>query len=71
MILESPLIQNLLTEKAHQYIVTFLEARFGNVPRDLVEEIESVVDEKQLKGLVRLAGSCSDLDAFRRAMAGI
>jgi len=56
-------------ETAHQYIVTVLEARFGDVPRDLVEEIESVVDEKQLKGLVRSAGACPDLDAFRNAMA--
>ncbi len=31
------------------------EARFGDVPRDLVEEIESVVDEKQLESLVRSA----------------
>jgi predicted transposase YdaD len=69
VMLESPLIQNLLTDKAHQYIVSFLEARFGDVPRDLVEEIELVVDEKQLKGLVRLAGSCPDLEAFRSGMA--
>ncbi len=68
VMLESPLIQNLLAEKVHQDIVMFLEARFGDVPRDLVEEIESVVDEKQLKGLVPLAGSCPDLDAFRSAM---
>lgn len=83
--LESPLIDELVMEKygelftektretacetAHQDIVTFLEARFGDVPRDLAEEIESVVDEKQLKGLVRSAGACPDLDAFRSAVA--
>jgi hypothetical protein len=49
--------------------VTFLEARFGDVPRDLAEEIESVVDEKQLKGLVRSAGACPDLDASRNVIA--
>jgi len=32
-----------------------------------VEEIESVADAKQLKGLVRLAASCADLDTFRNA----
>ena len=40
-----------------------------HVPRDLSEEIESVDDAKQLRGLVRLAASCPDLDAFRRAVA--
>jgi len=49
--------------------VTVLEARFGDVPRDLAEEIELVVDAKQLKGLVRTAVACSDLDAFRNAIA--
>ena len=33
--------------------------------RDLVEEIDSVVDEKQLEGLVRSAGTCRDLAEFR------
>ena len=78
--LESPLIDELVMEKygdlltektretAHQDIVTFLEARFGDVPRDPVEEIESVADAKQLRGLVRLAASCPDLDAFRNGV---
>jgi hypothetical protein len=69
VMLESPLIQDLLADRAHQYIGTVLEARFGDVPHDLVEGIESVVDEKRLKGLVRLAASCPDLDTFRSAMA--
>ena len=68
--------ENLLAEKtreaarenAHENIAAFLEARFGDVPRDLVEAIESVVDEKQLEGLVRSAGTCRDLAEFRRAM---
>ena len=32
--------------ETHQDIATFLEARFGDVPRDLVEAIESVVERK-------------------------
>ncbi len=63
---------NLLAEKTreavHRDIAAFLEARFGDVPRNLVEAIESIVDEKQLKGLVRSAGTCADLSDFRRAM---
>jgi hypothetical protein len=55
-------------ETARQYIVAVLEARFGDVPCDVAEEIESVDDEAQLRGLVRLAASCPDLDAFRNAV---
>ena len=55
-------------ETARQDIVTVLEARFGDVPRDLSEEIESVADAKQLRGLVRLAASCADLETFRIAV---
>jgi hypothetical protein len=75
--LEIPFLDEIVMEKsreavreaAHQYIVTVLEARFGDVPCDVAEEIQSVDDEMQLKGLVRLAASCPDLDAFRNAMA--
>jgi hypothetical protein len=52
-------------ETAHQYIVTVLETRFGDIPRDLAEGIGSVSDEEQLKGLVRKAVACPDLEAFR------
>ena len=70
--LEVPFLDEIVMEKAcetaRQDIVTVLEARFGDVPRDLSEEIESVDDAKQLRGLVRLAASCPDLDAFRNAV---
>jgi hypothetical protein len=81
VMLEIPFLDEIVMEKtretaratacetARQDIVTVLEARFGDVPRDLSEEIESVADAKQLRGLVRLAASCPDLDAFRRALA--
>jgi len=80
VMLEIPFLDEIVMEKtretarvtaretAHQYIVTVLEARFGEVPVDLAEEIESIDDEKQLRGLVRLAASCADRDAFRNAI---
>jgi len=34
----------------------------------MVDEIEAFDDEKQLRGLVRSAGSCPDLEAFRNAL---
>ena len=56
-------------ETAHQYIVTFLETRFGEIPRDLAEEIGSVSDEEQLRGMVRTAAACRDLESFRSEIA--
>jgi hypothetical protein len=76
VMLEIPYLDEIVKEKsreaaretAHQFIATVLEGRFGDVPRDLVETIDSIVDEKQLRSLVRLAGICPDLAEFRRAM---
>jgi hypothetical protein len=72
VMLEVPFLDEIVMEKAREtaqrYIVAFLEARFGDVPRDLVDEIEAIDDEKQLRGLVRSAGSCPDLEAFRKAI---
>ena len=76
VMLEVPYLGEIVIKKsreaplatAHENIAAFLEARFGDVPRDLVETIESVVDEKQLKDLVQSAAACPDLAAFRRAM---
>ena len=55
-------------ETAQQDIITFLEARFGDVPRDVAEGIESIDDHAQLRDLVRLAASCPELAAFRAAV---
>jgi hypothetical protein len=52
-------------ETAHRAILTVLEARFGQVPRDLAEDIESVADENRLTDLVCRGATCPDLEAFR------
>jgi hypothetical protein len=39
--IESPLIEELVLQRVHKFVVTVLEARFGKVPRDLAEKIES------------------------------
>jgi hypothetical protein len=71
--LEIPFLDEIVEEKTrdavHQNVVIVLEARFGEVPQDLVEAIESVDEEKQLKDLVRLAAVCPDLASFRHAIA--
>ncbi len=68
--------ENLLAEKtseaarqsAQRSIITFLETRFGVVPRELADEIKSVADEDQLQKLVQTAASCPDLEAFRNTI---
>ena len=52
-------------ETARENIVAVLEARFGDLPSDLQQQIAAVVDEKDLKQLIRATGICPDLDAFR------
>ena len=78
--LESPLLDEIFQAKfgdrlaqknretAQRGIRTVLEARFGDVPPELIEQIESVDREEQLQTLTRTAAVCPDLDAFRRAV---
>ena len=70
--LEVPFLDEIVMEKtretAQQDIITVLEARFGDVPGDVVEGIESINDKTQLRGLVRLAAACPDLTTFRDAV---
>ena len=60
--LEVPYLDEIVMEKTreavHQDIATVLEARFGDVPRDLVEQIEWSSTKSNLRGLVRSAGTC-------------
>ena len=62
VMLEVPFLDEIVMEKtremAQQDIITFLEARFGDAPGDVVEGIESIDDHAQLRGLARLAASC-------------
>jgi hypothetical protein len=71
--LESPLIDEIVAERTretgHQYILTVLETRFGEIPQDVKEAITSVSDDAQLRNLVREAAACPDLDAFRTRIA--
>jgi hypothetical protein len=78
--IESPLIQELVTEqvrevvtgrvcaRARRDILTCLEARFGDVPRDLAQAIEAVADDDRLTELVRQAAACPDLQAFHNEL---
>lgn len=69
MIVESPLVQELLAQKAQEAvqasILDFLEGRFGLVPLETAAELRLVKDEQRLHELSRFAGQCPDLAAFQ------
>jgi hypothetical protein len=68
MILDSPLIQDLLNQRSHRDIVESLNARFGSTPIDVVEQLKTIQDEDRLLELVRAAAVCSDVNAFRERL---
>jgi hypothetical protein len=54
---------------AREYIQQFLETRFGDLPPQIVELLNAVVDERLLRGLAVEAGRCASLDDFRARLA--
>ena len=65
VMIESPLILELMAEQKQQDIVEILEARFGTAPPEVVLAIQAIKDVPRLKELIRLASQCPDLEAFR------
>jgi hypothetical protein len=73
MMIESPLIQELVAEEAgkrictslHTGIATLLQARLGPVPADVDARLRAIQDEPVLQHLIVQAGTCPDFDAFR------
>ncbi len=68
--IESPVITKLLVKNTQENIVEVLEGRFGKVPHEIVKRLSAVVKEKDLKALLRFAGQCPDLAAFRERLSG-
>jgi hypothetical protein len=55
-----------LTRKTlRENIQQILETRFGDLPPDLVEVLNAVMDERHLRGLVTEAVRCVSLHDFR------
>lgn len=67
--IESPLVQKWKAEAAHELVIDVLKERFGIVPRDLVQRIRKITNEKQLRRLNRHAVTCLDVDSFRTALS--
>jgi hypothetical protein len=63
--IESPLIQEIVVKERHKALLLFLEGRFGSVPADLAQAVRAVTKERRLDALMKYAGRCHDLEAFR------
>ena len=63
--IESPLIQELVAERAHTLILDVLEMRFGPVPHDVAAAVQAIQDEPRLRELNKFAAGCGDLGLFR------
>ena len=56
------------TEALRAAALDFLEARFGELPYELREELQALGNETTLKRLPRLAAVATGLDDFRRQL---
>jgi predicted transposase YdaD len=68
VMIESPLIQELLAERMHKAIGKFLEGRFGSIPLDLQARLRAVQAEDKLDDLASFAATCGSLDEFRKRL---
>ena len=65
MLMESPLIQELMAKRGHRYILKYLSLRLGPVPRDVTERIEGIMDDQKLDELTEISATCADWDELR------
>jgi predicted transposase YdaD len=65
VMIESPLIQEIVARTKHEAILQFLEGRFGTVPADVAVRLRGILEEQILRDLIRHAALCPDLDSFR------
>jgi len=68
VMIESPLITELLAKRTQENILEFLKRRFGKVPHEIASRLRAVVKEKELNALVGFAADCPSLEAFRERL---
>ena len=74
--IESPVLQQLKAEWTlegtregeRKTIIKVLAARFGDDAKDLRATLDMIGDEAKLQELAEAAGTCPDLDAFRKRL---
>ena len=68
VMIESPLIKEIVAETKHDDIVRVLGGRFGTIPGELTARLGKITSEKKLNDLLAYSGQCPDLEAFRKRL---
>jgi hypothetical protein len=68
IMIESPLIQELMATRMHKAILGLLAKRFGKLPADLEKSLRAIQDEDRLDQLVCWAAECPDVAAFAKQL---
>jgi hypothetical protein len=69
MIIETPLIQEILAENMQGAILRALQTKFGTVPPEVAAQVRAIQDVPRLVDLIAEIGVCPDLDAFRARLS--
>lgn len=67
--IESPVLMQVLAERAHKMILRVLKDRFGPVPKEITDVLKTIQDEERLELLNSLAATCGDFETFRQQLA--
>jgi predicted transposase YdaD len=65
IMIDSPLIREIIAESKQETILQVLEARFGAIPPEVTKRLRTIRREKKLKELINLAAVCKRLEEFR------
>jgi hypothetical protein len=68
VMIESPLIKELMAERTQEVLVRFLQGRFGPVPLAMATQLRKIHSEKKLNDLIDHAARCPDLASFRERL---
>ena len=68
VMIESPLINEIIAEKAQNDIVEVLRARFDEVPEGIIERLRKITADKKLTTLLKYAVQCPSLESFRKRL---
>jgi hypothetical protein len=68
IMLESPVLQKLIAETKHDYILKLLQSRFGSLPKETVAHVRRIRKEKRLDVLFELAMECKSLEEFQEKL---
>jgi len=71
VMIESPLIREIVGDRFHKVILKLLATRFGPVSPELEAEVRSILDESVLDAVIELAAFSLDLKHFQAEMRAI